>query len=506
MHDEQGAAFDPVYGRMSSSLGVEDPAALTNAQNVYLYPFINPATEVFKGIVLPPGVSVTPISSAADGTQIWKITHNGVDTHAIHWHLYDVQVLNRTGWDGFIRPPDPTELGWKETVRVSPLEDTFVAMRPIIPKLPFGVPNSVRPLDPMMPLGSTVGFNQAGPGGAAGGAALNIVNKEVSMGWEYVWHCHMLSHEEMDMMRPVEVEVQTSLPVTPLLSNPSGATFTWTDGSPVGATLATWGDPRNEIGYRLERSLGLNGSFVTVRTTLANVLTATDSTMVPGATYRYRVVAFNASGNSASAPITVVPATYALTGLVTATVGGVPDSAVNNAKVTVYTAAGVNVKTATTNGSGAYSVAGLAAGTYKVYIQPPSNLTGYSNQWLGGATQGSATVVTIAGDTSIDIPLVGTPSFTISGTVITSGGTSPGVSLTSARVSVYNATNGASLATVTSTGGTYTITRPPGTYKLYITTNRSGYPNQWWGGTSLGTATVITVTNANVNLNLVVHI
>ncbi len=65
MHDEQGAAFDPVYGRMSGELGLEDPNALTGAQNVYLYPFINPSTESFNGIELPPGVEVTPISSAS---------------------------------------------------------------------------------------------------------------------------------------------------------------------------------------------------------------------------------------------------------------------------------------------------------------------------------------------------------------------------------------------------------------------------------------------------------
>ena len=39
-------------------------------------------------------------------TQIWKITHNGVDTHAIHFHLFNVQLLNRVGWDGAIRPAD----------------------------------------------------------------------------------------------------------------------------------------------------------------------------------------------------------------------------------------------------------------------------------------------------------------------------------------------------------------------------------------------------------------
>ena len=64
---------------------------------------------------------------APDMTQIWKITHNGVDTHAIHFHLFNVQVINRVGWDGAIRPPDPNELGWKETVRMNPLEDAIVA-------------------------------------------------------------------------------------------------------------------------------------------------------------------------------------------------------------------------------------------------------------------------------------------------------------------------------------------------------------------------------------------
>ena len=116
---------------------------------------------------------MTPISSADDGTQIWKITHNGVDTHPIHFHLYDVQVLNRVTWDNIIIPPDPNELGWKDTVRVSPLEDTIVALRPIIPSAAVGVPNSIRPLNPMMPLGSTMGFNSVDPNGNPTAAITN---------------------------------------------------------------------------------------------------------------------------------------------------------------------------------------------------------------------------------------------------------------------------------------------------------------------------------------------
>ena len=106
---------------------------------------------------LPRASSRPPSPRPDDGTQIWKITHNGVDTHPIHFHLFDVQMINRVGWDGIIRPPDANELGWKDTVRVSPLEDTIVALRPIIPVVPLDLPNSIRPLNPMMPLGATAG-------------------------------------------------------------------------------------------------------------------------------------------------------------------------------------------------------------------------------------------------------------------------------------------------------------------------------------------------------------
>ena len=161
-----------------------------------------PPTEVIDGTNLPKGdLDVQVISDGADGTQIWKITHNGVDTHPIHFHLYDVQLLNRVTWDNIIKPPDPNELGWKDTVRVSPLEDTIVALRPIIPTLPFEIPNSIRPLDPMMPLGENIGAATliVDPDGNIS----TIKNALVNFGWEYVYHCHILSHEEMDMMRPV---------------------------------------------------------------------------------------------------------------------------------------------------------------------------------------------------------------------------------------------------------------------------------------------------------------
>ncbi|MBK8933341.1 MAG: multicopper oxidase domain-containing protein [Chloroflexi bacterium] len=308
IQDEMGEAFDPDYGRMSGNLGLESPFATAGqAQNLILYPYVNPASEILNGIELPVGqLEATQITTADDGTQIWKITHNGVDTHPIHFHLFDVQLINRVGWDGIIRKPEANELGWKDTVRISPLEDTIVAMRPIIPKLPFGLPDSERPLNPMMPLGSTEAFISTD---ANGNPIPPIVNQIVSFGWEYVWHCHILSHEEMDMMRPMSVNVSRSLADAPLLNftgapgSPIG--LSWSDSTPVDPAIpSTWGGSNNEIGYRIERAEGI-GAFQEIGTALANVTSFTDNTTVSGTVYQYRVVAYNAAGDSASVPVLV---------------------------------------------------------------------------------------------------------------------------------------------------------------------------------------------------------
>ena len=220
--------FEP-FGRMQGNLGLETVPATPGLQNLVLYPFVNPPTEMFDGTNLPTTANVTPIAVADDGTQIWKITHNGVDSHPIHFHLYDVQLLNRVTWDNIIKPPDANELGWKDTVRVHPLEDTYFAIRPIIPVFPFEIPNSIRPLDPMMPLGSTAMFNSTDPNG---NPVDPIVNSLVNFGWEYMYHCHILSHEEMDMMRPNIVAIP---PVAPNALghtiNGNSLTLMWQDNS-----------------------------------------------------------------------------------------------------------------------------------------------------------------------------------------------------------------------------------------------------------------------------------
>jgi FtsP/CotA-like multicopper oxidase with cupredoxin domain len=181
--------FD-AQGRMNATLGVELPFTGALIQTTVPLGYIDPTTEILK----------------AGETQLWKITHNGVDTHVIHFHLVNVQVINRVGWDGAIRTTDPNELGWKESIRMNPLEDCIVAMRARIPTYPFSVPNSIRLLNPAMPEGST--FASLSP---LDGAPITVTNAMTNFGHEYVWHCHILGHEENDMMRPLVLNVDQLL-------------------------------------------------------------------------------------------------------------------------------------------------------------------------------------------------------------------------------------------------------------------------------------------------------
>jgi hypothetical protein len=138
-------------------------------------------------------------------TQVWKFVHNGVDTHSIHFHLVNVQVINRQDQFGAVNSgPDPNERGWKEVVRMNPLEVVWVAMRPKLPYVPFGIKQSVRPLNPALSWGAP-GLGPAAVGFDAGFSTATQVNGLQNFANEYVFHCHLLGHEENDMMRPLVV-------------------------------------------------------------------------------------------------------------------------------------------------------------------------------------------------------------------------------------------------------------------------------------------------------------
>jgi spore coat protein A, manganese oxidase len=103
-------------------------------------------------------------------TEVWNLINTTGDMHPFHIHLVNFQVLDRTPIDpdeylkdkklvktGPTQPPEDNEKGWKDVLRLEPGTMTRIIMK----------------------FNTYTGF--------------------------YVYHCHILEHEDMDMMRPFEV-------------------------------------------------------------------------------------------------------------------------------------------------------------------------------------------------------------------------------------------------------------------------------------------------------------
>jgi len=140
--------------------------------------------------------------------QVWNVYNLTADTHPMHFHLFNVMVLrrrpfrlNHSGNPVFIgrgRGPDPNETGWKETVRMNPGECTTIA---ILVENPFALgeqPSGAKG-DPVSRRfswrkdGAIVTSNPV-PSSPRMSSQFGITTDE------YVWHCHILEHEEHDMM------------------------------------------------------------------------------------------------------------------------------------------------------------------------------------------------------------------------------------------------------------------------------------------------------------------
>jgi spore coat protein A, manganese oxidase len=103
-------------------------------------------------------------------TEIWYLINLSTDTHPIHIHLIDFQIIDRRDFDvdkynkekiihytSPATPPEPQERGWKDTIQANPNQVTRIIMK----------------------FGPFTGL--------------------------YVWHCHILEHEDYEMMRPLRV-------------------------------------------------------------------------------------------------------------------------------------------------------------------------------------------------------------------------------------------------------------------------------------------------------------
>ena len=165
---------------------------------------------------------------AVGDTEIWEIINITADAHPMHTHLTSFQVLDRTPFqagqwitaydaallangvldgggppnqynvrnaDGAIggnpavgpflqlngrRLPLPSEQGWKDTVITYPGEVTRIAVRWAPTDMPATGVGA-----PLVGVNSYVGFDPTG----------------LTNGVGYVWHCHIIDHEDNEMMR-----------------------------------------------------------------------------------------------------------------------------------------------------------------------------------------------------------------------------------------------------------------------------------------------------------------
>lgn len=122
----------------------------------------DPATSTGTHLMWSEAVTENP---AVGATEIWEFYNTTADAHPMHIHEVVFQVIDRqpfTAGDGApvtlgtSRPPEPTEAGWKDTVIAYPGEVTRVRMQ----------------------------FLQPG---------------------QFVWHCHIVEHEDNEMMRPYRI-------------------------------------------------------------------------------------------------------------------------------------------------------------------------------------------------------------------------------------------------------------------------------------------------------------
>ena len=209
----------------------------------------------------------------------------------------------------------------------------------------------------MMPAGSTALFNNIDP---QGNPTANIVNQLVNFGWEYVYHCHILSHEEMDMMRPVSVAVPPVKPdgLVATKNGPNEIDLVWNDNSIA------------ETSYVVQRMTNLSGTWVDVGTlqsplNLVNttgIRTFTDTSVDNTGTdaYRYQILALNTVGYGAEFP--------------TMTVKSTSDVYIVTNTFTVSGALGLNGAGASVAFTGGAPVTADASGNYSLLV--PDGWTG----------------------------------------------------------------------------------------------------------------------------------
>jgi len=172
---------------------------------------------------------------------------------------------------GPVIPANPEENGWKDDIKALPGQVSTYVVR----VAPTDRPINASQADLMLPFDPSIG-----PG--------------------YVWHCHIIDHEDMDMMRPLLIKPSqlrypkiTTQPKIAEVCSPSSVVFAVSATTPAGSVLkyqwqlltaGTWNDLQNVAPYTGALS--------------ASLTVAVDNTLTNG--NKYRVVLTNDAGSTTS--------------------------------------------------------------------------------------------------------------------------------------------------------------------------------------------------------------
>jgi FtsP/CotA-like multicopper oxidase with cupredoxin domain len=193
----------PFQGTVPATLrgGPGQPPAITPptrppaVRNLPLNEILDPASGFPLAVLLNNlHFNTASIETPTQGTtEMWNLINTTADTHPIHLHLVQFQLLERQPFDaaaylaawnaGLPNPgaegqgphpapsaPDRNEQGFKDTIRANPGEITRIVAK--------------------FPTPAQAGFDPDASYTNAAGDTLQ----------GYVWHCHILEHEDNDMM------------------------------------------------------------------------------------------------------------------------------------------------------------------------------------------------------------------------------------------------------------------------------------------------------------------
>ena len=201
----QGAVPATLRGGPGQPPAITPPTRPTAVRNLPLNEILDPATGFPLAVLLNNLHFNTPsIETPTQGTtEMWNLINTTADTHPIHLHLVQFQLLERqpfnaaaylAAWNpglpnpgaegqgphpapsadqfasGAAKPPDRNEQGFKDTIRANPGEITRLVAK--------------------FPTPAQAGFNPDATYTNAAGQTLQ----------GYVWHCHILEHEDNEMM------------------------------------------------------------------------------------------------------------------------------------------------------------------------------------------------------------------------------------------------------------------------------------------------------------------